>query len=166
MDQYITLISNASMDLFPDNKLSSFRTRLPYVHDFSIGKWAVALTEITYTKSWFNIGPGHHVTPAFMNDGAVVSSMKSAFKTKIQPGYYAKPHDLVDHINDVISKWKKTKDITRLPKYEVKSNQKLGIQANKTFRRMLTETLPVYSIKNWQIHWVSARIGLYIWTRE
>ena len=50
-DQYITLVSNASMDLFPDNRLSSFRTRLPYLHDFTDGEWAVALTEITYTKS-------------------------------------------------------------------------------------------------------------------
>lgn len=127
MDQYITLVSNASMDIFPDNRLSSFRTRLPYLHDFSSGDFAVALTEITYTKSWFNVAAGHYMKPVFMDDSTDVPGLIKAEKVDISPGNYAKPKDLVDHINTLVKKWKLTDSIARLPEYEVKPNQKLAI---------------------------------------
>lgn len=122
----MTLVSNASLDLFPENKLSSFRTRLPFVHNFADGDWTVGLTEITYTKSWFNLQSTHHVTPAYLEDGSVVKDLKQAAKSKISAGYYSTPSDLLSHINEVIGKWAKPKTVLELPVLELKSNRKVG----------------------------------------
>ncbi len=43
----IYLVSSASMDLFPDNTLASFRTMLRESLNLE-GEWGVALSEITY----------------------------------------------------------------------------------------------------------------------
>ena len=128
MDEYITLVSNASMDLFPENRLSSFRTRLPYLHNFSEGNWSVALTELTYTKSWFNVSDHHTVSPAYVDDSAPVASMKHAIGTKIKPGHYDKPEQLIEHINSLMASWPKPKTITKQPVLEIKSNQKVALK--------------------------------------
>lgn len=44
---YIDLVSNASMDVFPDNTLNSFQNKLIAPLEF-VGPWEVALTEIFY----------------------------------------------------------------------------------------------------------------------
>src|SRR5882757_1603403 len=46
---YVTLQSNASLDLFPENKISDFKNRLGTRITFPPGKWEVALTDIGYT---------------------------------------------------------------------------------------------------------------------
>ena len=129
MDHYVTLVSNASMDLFPYNKRSSFRTRLPYVHDFSEGNWLVALSEITYSKSWFNVGDGHTVTPAMIHDGQPVDAMKSDHKTAISPGFYHTPSELIEHINSLMSTWQTPASVTKLPELMINTN---GIVSLKT----------------------------------
>jgi hypothetical protein len=135
MEHYVTLVSNASMDIFPDNKLSSFRTRLPYVHDFSDGEWLVALTELTYTKSWFNVTEGAHVSPAFMDTGELVGGgMASAAKSKIKPGYYVKTQDLIDHINSVMNQWPRGPEIVQQPVLHLKSNQKVALKQTGVFK--------------------------------
>ena len=123
MDRYMTLVSNASMDLYPLNRRSSFRTRLPYLHDFSQGKWTVALTELTYTKSWYNIVWGH-ISPAYVETDKTVESLNTFVQTPIQPGYYPTTDSLVTHVNALISKWA-APGITGYPVLEVQSNQKV-----------------------------------------
>ena len=51
---YVTLPSNASMDYFPDNTQSSYRTKLfsPIVIS---GQWEVALSEVFMSRNWFNV---------------------------------------------------------------------------------------------------------------
>lgn len=51
---YVTLPSNSSMDYFPENTQSSYRTKLfsPIVLS---GEWEVALSEVFMPKSWFNV---------------------------------------------------------------------------------------------------------------
>ena len=51
---YVTLPSNASMDYFPDNTQSSYRTKLfsPIVVS---GQWEVALSEVFMSRNWFNV---------------------------------------------------------------------------------------------------------------
>ena len=53
MRQDIVLVSNASMDLYPDNRLSNFRVRLPQPLAFD-PSYKVAITRISFTKSYFN----------------------------------------------------------------------------------------------------------------
>lgn len=56
MSQDIVLVSNASMDLFPDNKLHDFRIRLPVPLSFD-PSYKVAVTRASFTKSYFNYDP-------------------------------------------------------------------------------------------------------------
>ena len=55
---YITLPSNASHDIFPENTPGSYKINLPYPVELN-GKWEVGLSEIQYTKSWYNITKGY-----------------------------------------------------------------------------------------------------------
>lgn len=54
-DFYVTLPSNASMQYFPQNTQSSYRTKLvsPLMLN---GEWEVGLSEIFIPRNWFNIG--------------------------------------------------------------------------------------------------------------
>ena len=52
---YVTLPSNASMQYFPKNTQSSYRTKLasPLILN---GEWEVGLAEIFIPRNWFNVG--------------------------------------------------------------------------------------------------------------
>lgn len=54
-DFYITLPSNASMNYFPNNTQSSYRTKLVSPLTLS-GEWEIGLVEIFFPRNWFNIG--------------------------------------------------------------------------------------------------------------
>lgn len=54
-DFYITLPSNASMNYFPNNTQSSYRTKLVSPLTLS-GDWEIGLVEIFFPRNWFNIG--------------------------------------------------------------------------------------------------------------
>lgn len=51
---YVTLPSNSSMDYFPENTQSSYRTKLFSPIAIS-GEWEVALSEVFMPRSWFNL---------------------------------------------------------------------------------------------------------------
>ena len=51
----MVLPSNSSMNLFPDNTLSNFRVKLAKELVLP-GDWGVALTTISYPRSWYTIG--------------------------------------------------------------------------------------------------------------
>ncbi|XP_067121503.1 uncharacterized protein [Centruroides vittatus] len=51
---YVTLISTASMDFFPNNTQSSFTSKINPPINLS-GSWEVALSQIIIPRSWFNI---------------------------------------------------------------------------------------------------------------
>ena len=51
---YLVLPSNSSIDLYPDNKVSHFTVQLPKTIDLD-GSYEIALTEIFYPHSWFNL---------------------------------------------------------------------------------------------------------------
>ena len=52
-DFYMFLPSNVDCPEFPDNKTNSYRTSLPT--NLELGRWEVALSEIIYPHTWFNI---------------------------------------------------------------------------------------------------------------
>lgn len=54
-DFYVTLPSNASIQYFPRNTQSSYRTKLIQPL-FLSGQWEVGLSEIFIPRNWFNIG--------------------------------------------------------------------------------------------------------------
>lgn len=51
---YITLPSNGSMNVFPDNTVTEFRNRLPRPLHLD-GEWEVGLIEFTYPYSWYQV---------------------------------------------------------------------------------------------------------------
>ena len=51
---YVTLPSNSSFDYFPDNTVTSFKTKLAAPLIFH-AQWEVALVEIIYPYSWYNV---------------------------------------------------------------------------------------------------------------
>jgi len=51
---YLTLPSNASMKIYPDNTVAKYTTKLPTSIELD-GEWEVAMTEIMYNNKWANI---------------------------------------------------------------------------------------------------------------
>ena len=60
MSQYITLLSNSSMEYFPQDTLTSFNTKLAKAIIPDDSKWEVALAEISFSKSWINVTDGEN----------------------------------------------------------------------------------------------------------
>ena len=51
---YLALPSNASSDVHPDNKIGSYRVKLPQTIDLE-GNWEVGLYSITYSNTWYTL---------------------------------------------------------------------------------------------------------------
>ena len=51
---YVTLPSNGSMNVFPDNTVTEYKNKLPRPLHLD-GEWEVGLVECTYPYSWFQI---------------------------------------------------------------------------------------------------------------
>ena len=92
-DFYLTLPSNASMKMFPDNTLAHYITDLPRRIDLT-GEWECGLAEIQYPHTWYNIGK--YDTWVFLNETIAMGLTLSA---KISAGYYKSPMTLMNHVN-------------------------------------------------------------------
>src|SRR5688572_30289327 len=51
---YLTLPSNSSQELFPNNTLTEFTTQLPSTIELT-NEWEVGLAEIMFPRSWYTI---------------------------------------------------------------------------------------------------------------
>ena len=80
-DFYLTLPSNASMKMYPDNTLAHYITDLPQRIDLT-GEWECGLAEIQYPHTWYNIGVDD--IWFFLNEQEPVGRVPSA---KISAGY-------------------------------------------------------------------------------
>lgn len=114
---YMTLLSNSSMEYFPDNRTSSFTVQLPR-YMYLDGDWEVALTEIQYPYTFINVAEDQtavrldtiEITHEFYNHFATTAETKK-FTNKagrvsthhIVPGYYSDIGDIVAAINGVIT---------------------------------------------------------------
>ena len=84
---YVTLPSNSSMDYYPDNTLSDFTTKLFKPINLS-GEYEVALTEISFPHSFYNLTePFNRVL--YSGNG----SQRNIREIFVPPGYY---HDLAE----------------------------------------------------------------------
>ena len=52
---YITLPSNSSMDIYPNNKNLSFKGKLPGTLQKDSEHWEVRLKEIQFPPLWYNV---------------------------------------------------------------------------------------------------------------
>ncbi|XP_075772970.1 uncharacterized protein F54H12.2-like [Pelodiscus sinensis] len=91
---YVTLPSNASAAVFPQNTSSNFTIQLAKPSNLN-GRWEVALSEIHYCHSWNTLS---HETPF------TIASEKEIQRLTMQPGYYSSIQHLVEGINESIKK--------------------------------------------------------------
>ncbi len=98
----VYLVSSASMDLFPDNTMASFRTMLRESLNLD-GEWRVALSEITYPSFIRNVTNG--VFRAFKNYEVEENGQKKwnervqqGEEQYIPEGWYPNPQDLLDQL--------------------------------------------------------------------
>jgi len=91
---YLTLPSNSSMALFPDNTLSDYTTQL--LRDFAlVGSWEVAVSEIMYPNTWNNIADGreYYVKVGIPNEADL--------KLHLKTGYYKYPEIYFSNLPDL-----------------------------------------------------------------
>ena len=88
---YVTLPSNSSMSLYPHNTLSSYTTRL--IKQINLeGNWEVALTEIHYPFSWYNVSE--------LNNSFTYSERgRLQTHARISHGFYKSVQEVIDAIN-------------------------------------------------------------------
>lgn len=104
-DQFFLILpSDSSMNLYPDNKISSYKVNLPNPVNLDPARWQVALQEIQFPNYWYNIREGRNVIvmhyKKFSHPSVYVRYQKDI---QISPGYYK-------DINEVISALKKTEE--------------------------------------------------------
>lgn len=91
-DFYVTLVSNSSIDYYPENKTNSFTAQLPQ-YIMLDGEWTVALVEIQYPFTLFNVTTNNNKVTIKYDD-----NKKS--EIRITPGYYSDLHELIKAINN------------------------------------------------------------------
>lgn len=91
---YLTLPSNSSKNIFPDNKLHSFRIKLQKSLPISQGKWVVGLSEIQFPQSWYNI------TNAWIR--IRVAQNSDPFECMLKDGYYQDIEELLSYIHGIL----------------------------------------------------------------
>ena len=86
---FLTLPSNSSMDIYPENRLSDYMVHLPKEINFS-GSWELGLSEILYLNTWYNID--NNQCYIFYQRGAL------EFVAVLPAGYYQQPQYIVRQI--------------------------------------------------------------------
>lgn len=92
---YLTLPSNSSLQYFPENTLSNFKTKLSQRINL-VGEWEVGLYEIQYPRTWNNITEKEGRFRFRLAPGGPI------FYGYVKPGKYDTCHHLVHAVNDVI----------------------------------------------------------------
>ncbi|GFY46538.1 uncharacterized protein TNIN_475211 [Trichonephila inaurata madagascariensis] len=75
MSFYVTLTSDSSVNFFPENKISHFKTQLPSPVCLN-GEWEVGLSEIIYLHSWLNVNETNNYFRYKVGDGNISSTVE------------------------------------------------------------------------------------------
>lgn len=86
-----------------DNNIGNFITRLNRKVELS-DDWEVGLTDICYTKSWYNIIENQKIIIVEENKPKPV---EFPCDTELLAGYYKSPDDIVNTINEILEDFKK-----------------------------------------------------------
>ena len=89
---YLTLPSNASSDVFPDNKTTSYRMKLPQTIDLE-GNWEVGLYSISYPNTWYTLQKGFDTHVYYADQTGLFLG------ATVHYGYYMSMEDLVKAVN-------------------------------------------------------------------
>ena len=94
---YVTLPSNSSMDIYPDNKTCQFTTKLHTPLSLN-GDYEVGLAEIQFQCTWYNIRQYSNTLTYFSKD-AEGDGVPLVRKITLPYGYYYTGEELVDMMN-------------------------------------------------------------------
>ena len=98
---YLTLPSNSSMEVYPDNTMTNFVTKLPNRLEL-IGEWEVGLVEIQYPHTWYNLQTNEGDLALYTApDDRAGSTEEREFR--ISAGYYPNVNTLLKHIETTCS---------------------------------------------------------------
>ena len=111
---YITLLSDGSMDMFPNNTQSNFHIKLPKPIQLNKEEWEMALVELVIPSQIINISEEESQFQIVTTKPALGVQFKKGsnrcgkrhnvhtFYTCIKPGVYSTPEHLIGEINAVI----------------------------------------------------------------
>ena len=98
---FIVLPSNASMNLYPDNKISKFKVNLPNTLNLDTKKWEVGLSEIQFQHSWYNVRDGKNVIfKELKNVPHEKETVGIRTKITIPPGHYSSVDAILTELNE------------------------------------------------------------------
>ena len=87
--------SNASMDVFSNNKIGSYHVKLPQAVDLH-GDWEVGVYSISYPNTWYTLRKSeNHLY--YSTNGYILKRSAS-----VDFGYYDNVKDLIDAINKTL----------------------------------------------------------------
>ena len=93
---YLELPSNSFLNIFPDNKTTSYCVKLPQAIDLN-GDWEVSLYSISYPITWYTLQ--HHENHIYYSEDGLI------FQTAIVDcGYFGTMADLVKSINAALKR--------------------------------------------------------------
>ena len=118
------LVSNASVELFPDNTLSSFTFFLPEQVSLE-GQWEVSISEISYQSMYQNITEGYF---KFFDE----KFSKTTSTYNLQPGLYTSITDIVEAMNTLIQERNNHNETCITVKVSRRSQKVVIIFANDT----------------------------------
>ena len=96
--EYITLISDASSDIFPTNTIGEFRVKLAHKISIDRERQQIGLKYISWPHKTINIADGSFDVEFHTLDPRV--GWPKRFRGGVRPGYYETPQTLVDELND------------------------------------------------------------------
>lgn len=142
-DFYLTLLSNSSFDVFPENKTSSFTVNLPREITLD-GSWSVALAEIHYPQTFNNVS-------AENEDNSIYFKFKSKegdvyFRTHIEipPGCYSSVREIVDALNYAMIR-RTTGEIAPPLYLDVESSK---VKVNKEALSVVAKACEAFAVKS------------------
>ena len=127
---YVTLPSNSSMQYYPENTVTKYKTHLAQPISLD-GEWEVGLFEIEYHRTWYNVEEkDSKIRFEHMKDGRVVSE-----RIHIPHGYYTNIEELTDRINTSFIVFGVKNGITQMPQLRVdKLTRKINIHISNGMR--------------------------------
>ena len=95
---YVTLPSNSSMGVFPNNTVTHFTTQLPQAIRLT-GEWECGLVSVQYPHTWFNIHPGEVYIDVIELQ---YRSQEPMHRLELPAGYYPSPKALAEAMDKLL----------------------------------------------------------------
>nr|DAC81253.1 TPA_asm: penton [Astyanax tetra cavefish adintovirus] len=94
---FVTLPSNSSNDIYPNNKISCYTTKFAKPIELT-GDWEVALTEVQYPHTWYSLKDWESLFFIRLKDG----TNKEFYTCQMYHGYYGNIEHVVYEMNRVL----------------------------------------------------------------